>query len=50
MIKAIFWFIILKSDYFSFFNKTNSLGFLAISFRRYGSFFQKASNRPKITD
>ena len=42
-------FDIFKTDYSSYFNIANSLVELSISFRSYGSFFQMASNRPKLT-
>jgi len=39
-----FYIFIFKTDYFPYFEITNTLGYLAILFRRYGSFFQVASN------
>jgi len=45
--REIFTFFIFKTDYFPYFEITNTLGFLAILFRRYGSFFQVASNTPQ---
>ena len=42
-------FDIFKTDYSSYFNIANSLVDLAISFRSYRSFFQIASNCPKLT-
>ena len=44
MVQADFDFF---TDDFPYFEITNTLGYLAILFRRYGSFFQVASNSPQ---
>jgi len=46
MIKADFLHFVFKTDYFPYFVITNTLGYLAILFRRYESCFQVASNSP----
>ena len=43
-LKQNFYIFIFKTDYFPYFEIINTLGYLAILFRRYGSFFQVASN------
>ena len=37
--RRILTFFIFKPDYIPYFEITNTLGYLAILFRRYGSFF-----------
>jgi len=43
----LFYIFIFKTDYFPYFEITNTLGYLAILFRRYGSLFQVASTPQK---
>ena len=47
MVKAMFYNFVLKPDYFPYFKIKIMLGYLAILFRCYGSFFQVTSNSPK---
>jgi len=42
-----FTFLYLKRIIFPYMEITNTLGYLAILFRRYGSFFQVTSNTPQ---
>ena len=48
MVTADFYIFIFKTD-FPYFEIPNTLGYLAILFRRYESFFQVASNSQKQT-
>jgi len=47
MVTADLYIFIFKTDYFPYIEITNTLGYIAILFRRYGSFFQVASNTPQ---
>jgi len=46
MVKADFDSFRFETEYFPNLNISNSLVYLTIWFRRYGSYFQMTSNRP----